>query len=305
MPNTNEAGTPANLRQLFQSDEVLWFNDGRWGACGYAMPNGQGKSWTNNMDIYHAHKVLGESLFALSHMSDVRYNQPPHKDFWWEWHKTLINSRNVIKSHRMDPGTTKNIKDDHVTNNRKTFLVYPVPFFAGRVRQEDIRVQIEFSLLILSNLQQHNCNDKSMYIDGSLVNLVVGYINEMLTRVAVKYFGYTTDEIAMMGENIVIEESRFSSESYIPQARIASVEFSTERPPLDWWPTENDLSAIRGIAYTDAIKFAQRWPLSYISGEGDWESTLPGIVDRTSAGDPLAKKVATAHSAASGIHAPD
>lgn len=306
MPNTNEAGTPEHLRQLFQTDEILWFDDGRWGACGYAIPNAQGKTWTNNTDVYHVVKVVGESLFSISHMSDVRYAQPPHKDFWWEWHKTLVNSRNVIKSHRIDPGTTRNIGDGHVTNARKTFLVYPVPFFGGRVRQEDIRLQIELALKMLGEIMQHNVNDKPLYIDGSLVDVVVGYIQEMLSRVAVKYFGYTIEEVAAAGESFVIAPDRFTAENYQPQARISSAEFSTERPPLDWWPTENDMSAIRGIAYTDAVQFAKRWPVSYLEGEGDWETTLPGIVNRAVSGDPLAtvSKIKTTATAAEGVHAP-
>jgi len=40
----NESKTREQLREVFGTDEILWFNDGRWGLAGYAMPNGQGKS---------------------------------------------------------------------------------------------------------------------------------------------------------------------------------------------------------------------------------------------------------------------
>ncbi len=32
----------------FGTDEILWYDNGRWGQCGYAIANPNGKAWTNN-----------------------------------------------------------------------------------------------------------------------------------------------------------------------------------------------------------------------------------------------------------------
>ncbi len=284
----NEVATPEQYREMFQTDAVLWFDDGRWGLCGYAVPNGQGKTWTLNTWLFHTHKLIGEMLFSLAHREAVRFKQPPHKSFWWDWHKALVSARANLIANRMDPGTTVNIQEGHVTANKQTFLVYPVPFFGDRVRQEDLRMQIQLTLTVLGEIMQHGANERAYYIDGSLVDLAVGYLNEMLKIVAVKYFGYTAVEVASAGSAFVIAADRFNEENYRPQDVIPSTEMSTERPPMLWWPTENDLSAIRGIAYTDALLFAKRWPVTHLEGEGAWENTLPGIVNRVRSGDQAA-----------------
>jgi hypothetical protein len=301
----NEVKTPEEYREMFQTDAVLWFNDGRWGLCGYGIPNGQGKTWTLNTWIYHIHKLCGEMLFDLAHRESVRFKQPPHKDFWWDWHKAIVSARGNLMANRMDPGTTLNIKEGHVTSNKQTFVVYPVPFFGERVRQEDVRMQMQLCLRLLGELMQHGANERAYYIDGTLVDLCVGLLNEMLKIVAIKYFAFDPKEVAAAGSSFVIPPDRFNAENYTPQNRIPSTEMSTERPPMLWWPTENDLSAIRGIAYTDALLFAQRWPVTHLEGEGAWENTLPGIIDRVRRGDQtLAGQAAKAQQMTGGQFAP-
>lgn len=149
-------------------------------------------------------------------------------------------------------------------------------------------MQIQLSLTLLGELMQHNANERSYYIDGQLVDVAVGYLTEMIKIVAVKYFAYSPTEVAAGGTSFAIAPERFTEAEYTPQDRIPSVEMSTERAPMMWWPTENDLSAIAGIQLTDALLFAERWPVSHNEGEGAWESTLPGIVDRVSKGDQAA-----------------
>lgn len=286
----NEAGTPNELREIFQTDEILWFNDGRWGACGYAMPNGQGKSWTVNSTIYHVHSLLGRTMFELMHREDVKFSRPPHKDWWWDWQLAIIDARKNLLAIAVDAGTTKNFRADHVTETPRTFLAYPVPFFGERVRQPDIRWQCEMALKLLGEIQQQSSNESSYYITGTFARLVCGWLNEMQMRAAIKYFGYTREEVMAGGSSFVIAEDRFVADTYRPEWQRPSFELSEERPPRLWWPTENDLSAIRGVAYTDAIAFADRWPVTYLEGEGDWESTMPGVIDRTQGSDPAGRK---------------
>jgi len=283
----NENFTPDELREIWQTDEILWFKDGRWGMVGYAMPNGQGKTWTNNTTLFKMHKLLGATLFELMHRIDVQFTAPPHKDWFWEWQKALVLLRNMTRAYRIDPGTSLDIDPRHLRNQRKTFLVFPIPFFGSRVRQEDCLDQAAWGLNLLGEIMQHSSNEYIDRVSGPIADMIESYIRGAFLRVATKYFGYTAEQVRS-NPDFVIEAAKFGSALYRPQDLIPSFEQSMERPALSWWPTENDLSRIRGIQYTTALKFAARWPVTFLEGEGDWESTMPGIEDRVSDGDPLA-----------------
>jgi hypothetical protein len=282
----NEAGTPDELREIWQTEEILWFKDGRWGLSGYAIPNGQGKTWTNNSTIFKMHKLIGEMLFELMHRIDVQFTAPPHKDWFWEWQKGMLLLRSMVRSYRIDPGTTLDIDPKHVRNQRATFLVFPIPFFGTRVRQEDCLDQARWGLNLLGEIMQHSTNEYIDRLSGPFCDMVESYIKGMFLRVATKYFGAKADEVRT-NPDFSIAADAFSSAKYTPQNIIPSFEQSMERPALTWWPTENDLSRIRGVQYTTALKFAARWPVTYLEGEGDWESTLPGLEDRVASGDPI------------------
>lgn len=297
----NENKTPDQLREIWQTDEILWFKNGRWGLCGYAMPNGQGKTWTNNATLFKCHKLIGQMLFELMHRVDVQFTAPLHKDWLWEWQKCLLLLRGQVRAFRIDPGTTLDIKPEHVRNTRKTFLVYPIPYFGGRVRQEDALDQASWGLALLGEMQQHSSNEYADRLSGPFCDMVESYIRGAFLRVATKYFGYSADEIRKNPEFQIAPE-KFGSDQFRPQDKLPQTEQSVERPSISWWPTENDLSAIRGVAYTTALKFAERWPISYLEGEGDWESTLPGIEDLTAA-DPI--QIPAKSKTQTGANAPD
>ena len=56
---------------------------------------------------------------------------------------------------------------------------------------------------------------------------------------------------------------------------MTSVEMTEERPPVQWWPTESDLTAIRAIPYNEALVLAKRWPSLAVLSAG----TYAGPVD--------------------------
>jgi len=39
------------VQPMFATDEILWYDNGRWGQCGYAIANPNGKTWTSNSFI--------------------------------------------------------------------------------------------------------------------------------------------------------------------------------------------------------------------------------------------------------------
>ncbi len=38
----------ATVAPTFGTDEILWYDNGKWGDAGYALANPNGKTWTNN-----------------------------------------------------------------------------------------------------------------------------------------------------------------------------------------------------------------------------------------------------------------
>jgi hypothetical protein len=38
----------ASSSPTFGTDEILWYDNGKWGEAGYALANPNGKTWTNN-----------------------------------------------------------------------------------------------------------------------------------------------------------------------------------------------------------------------------------------------------------------
>ena len=75
---------------MFGTDEILWYDNGKWGQAGYAIANPNGKVWTNNTVIYQFHELVGRNMFELMHRADVRFYAPPHKQFWFELHQLIV-----------------------------------------------------------------------------------------------------------------------------------------------------------------------------------------------------------------------
>ena len=61
----------------FGSDEPLWYNVGRWGRAGYAVPNLGGKNWTLNTVTGQLFTLIGRNLQDLMHMPDRLFSRPP------------------------------------------------------------------------------------------------------------------------------------------------------------------------------------------------------------------------------------
>ena len=85
---------------------------------------------------------------------------------------------------------------------------------------------------------------------------------------ATKYFGYTRRR--GLRPAFALKDTDFAN--YDPSKVMTSVEMTEERPPLQWWPTETDLTAIRAIPFNEALVLAKRWPASAVLG-GTFDAT--------------------------------
>lgn len=252
----------------FDTDEILWYDNGKWGEAGYAIPNPSGKTWTNNSVIFQLHSLIGRNLFELTHRDSVKFYAAPHKQFWFDLHQLIITARKRINDRTRADNDSNGLNAVHATPAPQVFLVYPVPFFGERIRQADIREYTQLTLMLLSEIMQHSNNDLTTYITQSFAGVCGKYLQEILALFATKYFGKKRAE-AYAADFALVDKD---FQDYDPSSVMTSVEMTEERPPLQWWPTENDLSQIRGIQVNDALMLAKRWPV------GNWMDIADGNV---------------------------
>lgn len=267
--------TPETWKELFQSNETLWYNNGRWGSAGYAIANCAGKTWTVNNVIFELVNKIGRQHIELMHRDDVKFTQPPRATFLWDLYKALKVGRFILAANQFSEGDEPRVEPIHTRNAPTTFLVYPVPHFGERLRQRDLAQYSALILKMLADIMQHTDNERQDYVTAAFSTMVSKYINEIVFQMGIKYLGMTREELE--GSNYEIPDEKFSPTNYQPDQNYMPVEMSEERQPPLWWPTANDLSAIRGIPVTDAMMFAARWPRNISAAEGDWETTLPGL----------------------------
>ncbi len=252
----------------FDTDEILWYDNGVWGKSGYALPNPGGKTWTNNTVIFGLVQLIGRNLFELMHRPDARFYKPPHYQFWYDLHQLIITARKRMSDRMRMPNDANGLVPKHVTPAPRVFLSYPVPFFGERIRQPDIREYCGLALMLQSECMQHNDNEHVAYITDQFAATVGGYLQEILVLFSTKYFGKTRAEA--YARDFQLTDADF--QSYDPASIMTSVEMTEERPPLQWWPTENDLSQIRGLPINQSLLMSKRWPV------GEWLDMADGNV---------------------------
>jgi hypothetical protein len=240
----------------FSTDEILWYNNGKWGEAGYAIPNPAGKTFTLNSVVQDFVDVFGRNLFELMHRPDVRFYAAPQKQFWYDLHQCLIVCRKRLNDQTRTPNDSNGLDVIHAAPDYKPFLVYPIPYFGERVRQTDVRNYSQIALFCLQEAMQQSDNERAAFITPGFSSTIGKYIQEILALMATKYFGYTRAQA--YDPAFALKDTDFTN--YDPSKVLTSVELTEERPPIYWWPTQNDLSAIRGIPIEDALVLSTPWP---------------------------------------------
>ena len=268
----------------FESDEILWYSNGKWGQAGYAIPNPAGKTFTNNSVIFQLHSLVGRTMFDLMHRPDVKFFAPPHKQFWFDLHQLIVTGRKRLADRTRLPNDSNGLDVTHVTPAPQVFLTYPVPFFGERIRQPDVREYCQLVLMMQSEMMQHSDNERSTYITPAFAAVAGKYMQEILALLATKYFGKT--RVEAYAPDFAIPDADFAT--YDPTRWMTSVEMSEERPPLQWWPTENELSQIRGLPVNEALLFAKRWPATALYNFADGHVTVDPRTTGAAAGQGAA-----------------
>ena len=195
----------------------------------------------------------------------------------YDLHQCLVVARKRLVDNTGAPNDSNGLDPVHAAPSSQVFLVSPVPFFGGRVRNLDILGYCRLALLMLSEIYQHSDNDLAAYITPGFAGIVSKYLQEILAQMAMKFFGYTRAQA--YDPAFALKDTDFSG--YNPAAWQTSVEMTEERPPVQWWPTQNDLSGIRALPINDALLLCTRWPVDDLLATGDqsvWPVLAPAAM---------------------------
>jgi hypothetical protein len=160
----------------------------------------------------------------------------------------------------------------HAQPAPQMFVVYPIPFFGGRVRNADALKFASIALLMLSEMAQHSDNDRVGYITPAFQGTIGKYVQEILAQLGMKFFGFT--RAAAYAPDFFVPDASFTI--YDPSKLMISTELIDERPPQQAWPTTNDLAKIEALPIAQAMLFCKRWPLTNNLYFGD-PSSFPGV----------------------------
>lgn len=260
----------------FTTSEILWWKNGVWGQCGYAIPNDGGKPTTSNETIYRVHKFIGAELFNLMHRPDVKFSRPFNAEWLFDLNKMCTLGMKRMKDLSIGWTDTRDGDAVHAVNTPRAFTVYPVPYFGERLRQLDAVTWAGQVLKLLGEIMQHSDND----YDDNVTDFFTSFVSQALKRIqndlATKYLGFTREQTE--AANFTIAPTAFSADNYKPDALFTSRELVEERMPEQWWPSTNDLTPIAGIASTSANPFGTRWPESdgFYGDGGATEAAFPG-----------------------------
>ena len=255
---------PTSGEFKYESQSIWWWDNGIWGAAGYAILNDGGKTVSGNETILSFVDFVGAELFNLMHRPDIKFSRPFNANWLYDLHKML--QLGVKRLSDAVVGWTDDRKGDaeHATNTSQAFTVYPVPFFGQRVRQKDARKWCGQILILMSEMVQHSDNEW----DDDITNMLVAKAQKALLRIhgdmAMKYLGYTRDEVEH--GPLDIPEEKFTA--YNPEQLFTSREMTEERQPDRWWPSTNDLTSINGISLQAANIYRAVWPEANDTADG-------------------------------------
>jgi hypothetical protein len=259
----------------YESAAIWWWDNGIWGAAGYAIPNDGGKPLSGNETVRRIVKFIGKEMFSLMHRPDVKFSRPFNSEWLWDLHKMLKLGIKRMNDHAIGWTDDRDGDADHATNTRQAFTIFPIPFFGERIRQADASAWAGQVLLLLSEIMQHSDNDYDDNITDALASRVQLALKRIQKDMGMKYLGYTREQVE--APDWEPKDDDFGPEKYKPDALFTSQELIEERMPDQWWPSTNDLTPIAGIASVVARVWAKPWPVAGTWGDGGAvEAAWPG-----------------------------
>jgi hypothetical protein len=235
------------------TDAVLWYNVGEFGAAGYAVPNWSDDVGSLNPHIINWVNLLGSNLFNIMHHDDVDLRIPPSVNTCKRIHKLYVRAASLLAGNATPPGQD-NMEVTHYRPGGEVFRVYPCPFFL--VRNPFLRKWGELVLISLTEAMQHTENRKTMEISTAFAGTVGQYLRRIYSNMAVELFG--KPKATAEADGFVLTDADF--DAYDPYAFFTMTELTDTVPRLDRVFTEDRLAYLReGIPVTQLPELGP-WP---------------------------------------------
>ena len=229
---------------MVTSDSIRWYNVGKFGEAGYAVPAWGNDVATLNPNIAELTDLIGQSLFALVHQEDADMRTPPSVNTLRTVHQLYVRAGSILTARAVPPGQTE-FRTTHVSPAATVFKVYPVPYF--RMRNPYIRRWTGLILMLKAEMCQHTENRKTMEITTKFAADVGKYLQRIYYNMSTELFGKTAADASKPG--FILQDSDFTA--YNPLSVVMPSEAVDVVPPFEYVFTEDQLDVLRqGIPVT-------------------------------------------------------
>src|ERR1700693_6547148 len=191
-----------------QTESILRYNVGKFGAAGYAVPNWSDNIASMNITILNMVDTIGRNLFAFLHHDDADQRTPPSINTIERINKLCLRIRQILASRAIAPGTL-NMENVHAEPAPDIFKVYPAPYFS--CRNSFLKMYAGLIFTCLSELMQSTENRNPIEISTTLSSLVGQYFQRIYTMMATELLavpaaiaqapGYTIDTPTLAAYN--------------------------------------------------------------------------------------------------------
>jgi len=240
------------------TDAILWYNVGKFGDLGYAVPNFSNDVGSLNPTIINFTNMIGQNLFAIMHHEDVDLRTPPSINTIRRVHKLYLRFGQLINARAVPP-EKNNLEPIHIQPAGDTFKVYPIPYF--RMRNRFLQEWAGLAMMALAEAMQHSENAKAMEISTKFAADIGKYFKRLYRNMAADLFGKTPDQLSQ--EGFILTEADLGG--YDPSKFFTSTEMVDTVPHLGHRFTEDRLGVLReGIVVTSLPELTP-WPTNLTS----------------------------------------
>jgi hypothetical protein len=166
----------APVSPTFPSEAILWYNVGRWGQLGYAVPNFLGNTQSMNKTILNLVDVVGRNLFTLMQAPDANLRTPPTINTITKIHRLIVRVRALLASRQVANGTPR-MEIDHAAPAWADFTIYPAPYW--RVANSWLQTYATLVMYALGTMCGHSENGNPLDISISFSGLVGQYFQKI------------------------------------------------------------------------------------------------------------------------------
>ena len=251
---------------MVTSDTVRWYNVGKFGEAGYAVPAWGDDISTLNPNIAELTDLIGQNLFALMHQEDVDMKTPPSINSLRAIHNLYIRAGQILTARAVPPGQTE-FRTTHVSPAATVFKAYPIPFF--KVRNPHLKRWAGFGLMLLSEMFQHTENRKTMEITTTFAGDVGKYLQRIYRNMATELFGKMAADVDKPG--FMLTDADYSG--YDPSKFFTRTELVDTVPPFEMVFTEDQLQVLRAGIPVTMLPQLPTWPGLLIPGDFSGSAT--------------------------------